>query len=229
MPPILPWSRRAAALLIGAFIASVTWPLAAQTLAVADLPPPPPYALDVAPPMNAAGPIEPAPPSLPVQFPPIREAYDADSRAAPRPFPTQAQRSAPPGDLESHPRTASPHARPLRPMPPRGGAQDLPGDPAALSKADRQRLREMRRNARREDHAFTGRLMQERDALETLYEAHPRPTPEAVGAIYGRIFAIQREMIEARVRRANALYDLFHSEKPKAPTQADTAESQDET
>ena len=178
-------------------------------------------------PMNeAASPAKRPANGLPMQFPPIRERYApssgregyANSGGANAARPAWPGANPPPRSMPWS--NAGPPIRPQRAgTPHHQKAQGLPGNPATLSEADRAQFRRLMREARHARHAFTGRLMRERDALEALYERNPRPTPEAVGAIYGRIFAVQREMVEDRVRRANALYDLFQQRTPKEAAQ----------
>ena len=95
-----------------------------------------------------------------------------------------------------------------------------PGDPSKLSEQARTQFRQLIREARRREHRFTGRLMEGHDALEALYEKNPHPSSQEVGEIYGRIFTVQREMIEDRVRLSNQIHALF----TKHPSQKQATE-----
>lgn len=66
----------------------------------------------------------------------------------------------------------------------------------------------LQRQSRQENHALVGELMAAQDKVEDLMNTE-RPSPEAVGEAYARIFDIQRRMIELRVRTRNALLDIW--------------------
>lgn len=175
---------------------------------------------------EAASLVEPPPNSRPVQFPLIREEYGYPAYEAPARLPAPSRGGYPMVEGTNQPPYKMPWmtAKPPAPTPQAGMALGteyqralaLPGNPAALSIEGRKRFRRMLREARSKSYAFTGRLMKERDALEVLYENDPYPEPEEVGEIYGRIFAVQREMVEDRVRRTNALRELFQRYRPRA-------------
>ena len=226
-----PLARRAGPVLVGALL--LVFQAQAQTMSAGGGAPPvlpdryfpggsaPPVGgIGVTPMDEAASLVEPPPNSLPVQFPLIQEEYGYpvhESPASSRGYPQAAGTGQRPYVMPRM--TAQPPVQT-----PRAGAvpglvdyrRPLPGNPAALSVEGQKQFRRMLREARSRTYAFTGRLMKERDALEVLYENNPYPEAEAVGAIYGRIFAVQREMVEDRVRRTNALRKLFQRYRLKA-------------
>ncbi len=71
-----------------------------------------------------------------------------------------------------------------------------------LSDAQRTKIRRIQNDLRKKNWATKGKIMDERTRVQDLY-AKDTPSSKAIGAVYGRIFALKRQMIEAGVTAKN--------------------------
>ena len=185
---------------------------------------------DEIPAVDSHGRVYPGqPPSghLPVQFPRLQEPRGIGRQAggwnpAHQPHSFHAYPISPWGEAIPTPYRSWGPGSQYRPVQPTAIANPRqafrpPGDPSTLPKQARTKFRQLIREARRREHRFTGRLMEGHDALEALYEKTPHPNSREVGEIYGRIFAVQREMIEDRVRLSNQIHALFKIHPSQRP------------
>lgn len=103
------------------------------------------------------------------------------------------------------------------------GAMGMPGgrwagpafarlDRLELSDEQRAQLRKLKSELRRKNWELMGKAMDEKDKLHNLYAADKRD-PKAIGAVYGTIFGLQRQMIEASVETLNRAEALLTAEQ----------------
>ncbi|MDD3516916.1 MAG: Spy/CpxP family protein refolding chaperone [Chromatiales bacterium] len=77
-------------------------------------------------------------------------------------------------------------------------------DELALSDEQRETMRGIQRDLRRQTWDAQGKLIDEQERLHDLWRANPRD-PQAIGEAYARMQQIQRPIIEARVKAMNAV------------------------
>lgn len=99
------------------------------------------------------------------------------------------------------------------------GGQDMmrgPGAAAGIELSDEQRakMREIQREQFKQEMALREKLYDEYGKLEEIYDAD-KPDPKAVRDAYDRIYALRKQMIEARVQSHNRMYDLLTDEQRK--------------
>lgn len=81
-----------------------------------------------------------------------------------------------------------------------------------LSDAQQEKMRTIRRETRKAHFALMEKIMGEQEKLADLYGAD-RPDSKKIGAVYGRMFAMQRQMIESRVDAHNRMEALLTKEQ----------------
>ena len=84
-----------------------------------------------------------------------------------------------------------------------------------LSDTQKQKVREIHRQHRRENWNRMGEMMEHQDKLEELYDADT-PDPKAIGEVYAAIFEIQRKKIESHIQTQNKMRTLLTSKQQKA-------------
>jgi Spy/CpxP family protein refolding chaperone len=81
-----------------------------------------------------------------------------------------------------------------------------------LSDEQKQQMSDIKYNLRKEHWAIMGQMIDQHAALQKAY-AGERPDPAAVGAVYGKIFDLKRQMIEARLKSKNSAKDVLSEEQ----------------
>ncbi|MFC1602357.1 Spy/CpxP family protein refolding chaperone [Pseudomonadota bacterium] len=84
-----------------------------------------------------------------------------------------------------------------------------------LSDAQKQKVREIHRQHRRENWNRMGEMMEHQDKLEELYDVDI-PDPKAIGEVYAAIFEIQRKKIESTIQTQNKMRTLLTSKQQEA-------------
>ncbi len=101
-------------------------------------------------------------------------------------------------------------------MGPMGGMAMLHGlGPIGMLELDaeqRNEIRQMYSELRREHWDTLGQLLDERETLQALYAAEPRD-PAAIGEAYERLSGLQRPLIEAMVEAGNRIEALLSEEQ----------------
>ncbi len=194
------------------------------------VPPPPaggsygPFAADAAPsqspnwypprgPFNGVSRNYAAPSSGPPFF-----AQPFLNQAPPNPvFPNQAFQGGPtfePARVDEIPppsmdrkRSCSPSLPCFAPIPGTPGYLNDLVRVSGLNPAQSGLLQRAFRKARLQYHALGGQMLRAQDALEDVF-AMDSPVPEKVGKAYGKLFDIQRQMIELRVRLSNRVREI---------------------
>jgi hypothetical protein len=77
-----------------------------------------------------------------------------------------------------------------------------------LSDDQIQKMNDIQHTLRKKHWELMGPMIDQKAALKKAY-ANERPDPEVVGAIYGQIFDLKRQMIEARLDAKNSLRDIL--------------------
>ncbi len=125
---------------------------------------------------------------------------------------------------EPDPAMPGPPMQPMMHGSPHGaGAMGMPGgrwagpafarlDRLELSDEQRAQLRKLKSELRRKNWELMGKVMDEKDKLHNLYAADKRD-PKVIGAVYGTIFGLQRQMIEASVETLNRAEALLTAEQ----------------
>ena len=81
-----------------------------------------------------------------------------------------------------------------------------------LSDEQKQQMSDIKYKLRKEHWAIMGQMIDQHAALQKAY-AGERPDPAAVGAVYGKIFDLKRQMIEARLAAKNSAKDVLTEEQ----------------
>ncbi|MGW8246611.1 MAG: Spy/CpxP family protein refolding chaperone [Acidiferrobacterales bacterium] len=81
-----------------------------------------------------------------------------------------------------------------------------------LSQAQRDKIEAIQQNMRKSHFAMMESMIKEREKLAELYNQE-YPSPSKVGAVYGRIFAIQRQMIESSISAHNQMNKVLTKEQ----------------
>ena len=81
-----------------------------------------------------------------------------------------------------------------------------------LSDEQKQQMSDIKYKLRKEHWAIMGQMIDQHAALQKAY-AGDRPDPAAVGAVYGKIFDLKRQMIEARLAAKNSAKDVLTEEQ----------------
>ena len=81
-----------------------------------------------------------------------------------------------------------------------------------LSDEQKQQMSDIQFKLRKEHWAIMGQMIDQQAALQKAY-AGDRPDPTAVGAVYGKIFDLKRQMIEARLASKNSAKDVLTEEQ----------------
>ena len=81
-----------------------------------------------------------------------------------------------------------------------------------LSQAQRDKIEAIQQGMRKSHFAMMESMIKEREKLAELYNQE-YPSPSKVGAVYGRIFAIQRQMIESGISAHNQMNKVLTKEQ----------------
>jgi Spy/CpxP family protein refolding chaperone len=81
-----------------------------------------------------------------------------------------------------------------------------------LSDEQKQQMSDIKYKLHKEHWAIMGQMIDQHAALQKAY-AGERPDPAAVGAVYGKIFDLKRQMIEARLKSKNSAKDVLTEEQ----------------
>lgn len=81
-----------------------------------------------------------------------------------------------------------------------------------LNQDQRSRLNRVQQDLRRQHWNLKGRIMDEQAKLYDLYAAD-RPDPKKIGAVYGAIFDIRRQMAETTIDAMNRARDILTKEQ----------------
>ena len=81
-----------------------------------------------------------------------------------------------------------------------------------LTDEQREQIGEIKHKLHKQHWSIMGQMI---DVKEELRKAHSgdMPDPKAVGAVYGKMFDLQRQMIEARMEAKNLAFDLLTEEQ----------------
>lgn len=71
-----------------------------------------------------------------------------------------------------------------------------------LTEQQRTRINKIQHSLRKKNRNTMGKIMDEKDRLRDLYDVEKR-NPKKIGAVYGRIFNLKRQMIEATITANN--------------------------
>ncbi len=95
-----------------------------------------------------------------------------------------------------------------------GGHMGMMGKFKGLDLSDEQKTKmsEIRYKLRKKNWQIMGPMIDQQAALHKAY-AGDRPDPAAVGAVYGKIFDLKRQMIEARLTAKNSSMDVLTEEQ----------------
>jgi len=94
------------------------------------------------------------------------------------------------------------------------GAMYGPMHMLGLSDAQRKKANAINDATRKQNWDTMGKIMDESSKLRDLY-AVDRPDVNKISAAYDRIFALQKKMIQARLKARNQQYDLLTDEQKK--------------
>ncbi len=81
-----------------------------------------------------------------------------------------------------------------------------------LSEEQKAKMSEIRYKLRKKQWEIMGPMIDQQAALHKTYAGN-RPDPAAVGAVYGKIFDLKRQMIEARLAAKNSAMDVLTEEQ----------------
>ena len=81
-----------------------------------------------------------------------------------------------------------------------------------LSDEQKQQMSDIKFKLRKDHWAIMGKMIDQHAALQKAY-AGERPDPAAVGAVYGKIFDLKRQMIEAKLKSKNSAKDVLTEEQ----------------
>ncbi len=81
-----------------------------------------------------------------------------------------------------------------------------------LSDGQRSELYKIRRQLRKKNWSMTGQIMDEMDTLQELYAADTRDAA-AIGKVYGKIFDLKRQIIEASIEAGNQMEQVLSTEQ----------------
>jgi Spy/CpxP family protein refolding chaperone len=95
-----------------------------------------------------------------------------------------------------------------------GGHMDMMGKHKGLGLSDeqKQQMSDIKFKLHKEHWAIMGQMIDQHAALQKAY-AGERPDPAAVGAVYGKIFDLKRQMIEAKLKSKNSAKDVLTEEQ----------------
>ena len=81
-----------------------------------------------------------------------------------------------------------------------------------LDDKQRKEMRGIQKDLRKKVWALKGQIMNEQDALADLYDADT-PNAKAIGNVYGKIFNLKRQIIEATVEAGNKRRGVLNKEQ----------------
>jgi len=85
-------------------------------------------------------------------------------------------------------------------------------NPLGLSEEQRQATNKLHGELRKKHWEIMGQLIDQHSLLGDAY-ALDRPDPKAIGAVYGKIFDLRRQMIEAAIDTHNKKMDMLNEEQ----------------
>lgn len=81
-----------------------------------------------------------------------------------------------------------------------------------LTPDQRSKLNKIRYDLRKQHWAIMGKIIDEQAKLSDLYAAD-KPDPKKIGAVYGAIFDLRRQMIETQIDAMNRAKDILNKEQ----------------
>jgi Spy/CpxP family protein refolding chaperone len=81
-----------------------------------------------------------------------------------------------------------------------------------LSKKQREQIRDIYHQMRKEHWDAMEKIMEASDKLYDLYDTD-KPDPEKIGKVYDEMYKYKRQMIEQRIKTRNKVYDLLNKEQ----------------
>ena len=81
-----------------------------------------------------------------------------------------------------------------------------------LSDEQKQQMNDIQHKLRKKHWVIMGQMIDQQAALQKAYANH-RPDPKAVGAVYGQIFDLKRQVIEAALDAKNSIKDVLTEEQ----------------
>ena len=81
-----------------------------------------------------------------------------------------------------------------------------------LSDEQKQQMNDSQHKLRKKHWEIMGQMIDQQAALRKAYANH-RPDPKAVGAVYGQIFDLKRQVIEAALDAKNSIKDVLTEEQ----------------
>jgi Spy/CpxP family protein refolding chaperone len=88
------------------------------------------------------------------------------------------------------------------------------GNLHGLNLTDKQRdqIRDIQRNMRKQHWDLMEKMMETSDKLEDLYDVE-KPDAEKIGKVYDEIYKIKRQMIQQHIEIRNKIYDILTKEQ----------------
>ena len=86
------------------------------------------------------------------------------------------------------------------------------GSMLSLSQAQRDKIEAIQQGMRKSHFAMMEKIIEERQKLPELYNQE-NPSASKIGAVYGRIFTIQRQMIESSINARNQMNNVLTKEQ----------------
>lgn len=81
-----------------------------------------------------------------------------------------------------------------------------------LSDEQQQKINDIQHGLRKKHWEIMGQMIDQQAALQKAYSEN-RPDPKTVGAVYGKIFDLKRQMIEAALAAKNGVMDALTEEQ----------------
>ncbi len=81
-----------------------------------------------------------------------------------------------------------------------------------LSDEQQQKINDIQHGLRKKHWEIMGQMIDQQAALQKAY-SEDRPDPKTVGAVYGKIFDLKRQMIEAALAAKNGVIDVLTEEQ----------------
>ena len=96
----------------------------------------------------------------------------------------------------------------------RGGGKEFLGPlrMLGLNPDQRSRIKKIELDLRKQLYSLKGNTLDSEAQLYDLYSAE-KPDPKKIGAVYGKIFDVRRQMIEARIDAMNRAHDVLSKEQ----------------
>jgi Spy/CpxP family protein refolding chaperone len=81
-----------------------------------------------------------------------------------------------------------------------------------LSDKQRDQVRDIQRNMRKQHWDLMEKMMETSDKLVDLYDVE-KPDAEKIGKVYDEIYKIKRQMIQQHIEIRNKIYDILNKEQ----------------